>query len=125
MSEKTKADIIATVDGIKQLLLEKNERYGDSALEPLRLFSRASPIEQLLIRIDDKLSRIRQTGISAKDEDTLLDLIGYQVLLLIAVKRGKFSVAPKVRERGLDLELYQQIGRLHKEAEDRCEFPLY
>lgn len=67
---------------IRELLLDKNRKYGDSALNPLRVFSKASAIEQILVRIDDKLSRIR-TGTKDK-EDTKRDLIGYLVLLLIA-----------------------------------------
>jgi hypothetical protein len=42
-------------------------------------------MEQLLVRIDDKLSRIaRGAGMEATDEDTLNDLIGYLILLKIA-----------------------------------------
>ena len=67
---------------IRELLLTKNRKYGDSALNPLRVFSKASAIEQILVRIDDKLSRIR-TGTKDR-EDTKRDLIGYLVLLLIA-----------------------------------------
>ena len=53
------AGAIATVcDEIKAMLLEKNLSYGNSALAPLRIFSRADPVEQLNVRIDDKLSRI-------------------------------------------------------------------
>lgn len=75
--------IAAVCDEIKQLLLEKNAKYGNSALEPSRIFSRATAIEQLLVRIDDKLSRIRTSG-QTGDEDTELDLIGYLVLLRVA-----------------------------------------
>lgn len=82
MSDAQKA-IAAVCDEIKQLLLEKNAKYGNSALEPSRIFSRATAIEQLLVRIDDKLSRIRTSG-QTGDEDTELDLIGYLVLLRVA-----------------------------------------
>lgn len=69
-------------DAIKAMLLSKNAKYGNSALAPVRVFSKASPIEQLLVRIDDKLSRL--TAGAADDEDTLADLIGYLVLLRVA-----------------------------------------
>jgi hypothetical protein len=78
--------ISATCDEIKSLLLEKNAKYGNSALEPARIFSRADPVEQIRVRIDDKLSRIRTTGEAASDEDTARDLCGYLVLLLVAKK---------------------------------------
>ena len=45
---------ISTIcDEIKNLLLEKNAKYGNSALDPVRIFSRASAEEQILVRIDD------------------------------------------------------------------------
>jgi len=68
---------------IADLLVSKNKAYGDSALNPVRIFSQASRIEQLNVRIDDKISRI-QRGTDYGDEDTVRDLIGYLVLRLIA-----------------------------------------
>lgn len=72
-------------DEIKALLLAKNEAYGDSALNPVRIFARSDVNEQLLVRIDDKLSRIARGD--DVGEDTLLDLIGYLILLKIARKQ--------------------------------------
>lgn len=68
---------------LETLLLQKNAKYGNSALEPIRVFSKGSAQEQLLVRIDDKLSRLRNTNID-EDEDVLTDLLGYLVLLKIA-----------------------------------------
>jgi len=80
-----KEKIEATCDSIKKLLIDKNAKYGNSALNPVRVFSKADNVEQLLVRIDDKLSRIaRGAGMEATDEDTLNDLIGYLILLKIA-----------------------------------------
>lgn len=70
-------------DQIADLLIAKNKAYGDSALNPIRVFSKSDRIEQLNIRIDDKLSRI-QRGTDFEDEDTVRDLAGYLVLRLIA-----------------------------------------
>ena len=72
-----------TLIGIFFLLIEKNRKYGDSALNPVRIFSKASNIEQLHTRIDDKLSRIKNAQ-DDEDEDVIADLIGYLVLLTIA-----------------------------------------
>lgn len=71
-------------DAIKAMLVEKNMAYGNSALDPVRVFSRASADEQIKVRLDDKLSRI-QRG-QALSEDVVLDLIGYLVLLRVAAK---------------------------------------
>lgn len=72
------------LSSVEEMLLEKNKAYGDAALAPRRIFSKASSTEQLLVRIDDKLSRIATKGVGYSDEDTLSDLIGYLVLLKIA-----------------------------------------
>lgn len=86
----TQTHISMQCDTIKELLLEKNKKYGDSALNPNRIFSKADTVEQLLIRIDDKLNRIQKgAGLLATDEDVLIDLIGYLVLLKIALQRKK------------------------------------
>jgi hypothetical protein len=73
---------------VKTMLLKKNEDYGASVFAPVRIFSTSSDEEQLLVRIDDKLSRIQNMGwrriLLDKDptaEDTIEDLIGYLVLL--------------------------------------------
>lgn len=73
---------------IETLLVEKNAAYGNSALDPVRVFSKASALEGLFTRTDDKLSRIRHRGLRSSDEDTLLDLIGYLVLIYIALEEA-------------------------------------
>lgn len=89
----TQTHISMICDDIKQLLIEKNQRYGDSALEPRRTFSKANAIEQLLVRLDDKLNRIEKgAGLISTDEDVISDLIGYLVLLKIALKRNQDHV---------------------------------
>jgi hypothetical protein len=66
---------------IADLLIAKNKAYGNSFAEPINIFSKATPEEQINVRIDDKLNRIAK-GKNKEDvpEDTLLDLIGYCVL---------------------------------------------
>ena len=86
MSTLSQMHIAQVCDDVKNLLLEKNIKYGDSALAPIRILSKAPVTEQLLVRIDDKLNRIKQGGILEKDEDVVLDLIGYFVLLKVALK---------------------------------------
>lgn len=69
---------------IKDLLISKNKKYGNSALEPLGVFSQLSAKEGLLVRIDDKLKRIKNGSLEKDDEDVINDLIGYLVLLKIS-----------------------------------------
>jgi hypothetical protein len=92
---QTQVDIATTCDEIKELLLEKNRKYGDSAINPVRIFSKCDSIEGLKIRLDDKLSRLRTQSID-EDEDVLLDLLGYMILLRVArmqQNRTDFGVA--------------------------------
>ena len=89
MSE-SETKISGVCDDIKELLIHKNRKYGNSALKPCRVFSKASPVEQLLVRIDDKLNRIMKgAGLLANDEDVVNDLIGYLVLLKIGMNDEK------------------------------------
>ena len=67
---------------VETMLLAKNAAYGNSAIEPLRIMSKASPVEQILVRIDDKLSRLARG--SAAGEDVEQDLLGYLILLRVA-----------------------------------------
>jgi hypothetical protein len=79
-TQQTIADVC---ENIKSMLVEKNKSYGDSALDPIRIFSKASSDEQIKIRIDDKLSRISRGSEFYGDND-LDDLIGYLILLKVS-----------------------------------------
>jgi hypothetical protein len=72
---------------VVSLLKEKNANYGDSALNPLKVFSKLSSKEALCARLDDKIARIRNKGINDNTEDTLDDIIGYLLLLKMAIER--------------------------------------
>ncbi len=86
--EDTPKKIAFICDEIKEMLISKNEKYGDSALKPCRIFSRSSSSEQLMVRIDDKLNRIMKgDGILMDDEDVINDLIGYLILLKINLNK--------------------------------------
>ena len=81
-----KEKVYEITNGLAEMLIDKNKKYGNSALEPKRIFSKASAVEQILVRIDDKLSRVANQS-DLEDEDVLSDLLGYIVLLKIA--KGK------------------------------------
>jgi hypothetical protein len=74
---------------IREMLISKNLKYGNSALEPLGVFSKLSAKEGLLVRIDDKLKRIKNGSLEKDDEDVINDLIGYLVLLKIQSNESK------------------------------------
>jgi hypothetical protein len=72
---------------IAHMLINKNISYGNSALDPIRIFSKTDSIEQLKVRIDDKLNRIQNDQQFPGDND-IDDLIGYLILLKIAKSRS-------------------------------------
>lgn len=84
----TQNEITTVCNEIRDLLLEKNRKYGDSALNPKRIFSKADAVEQIKVRLDDKISRLMNQQ-SDDDEDVVMDLMGYLVLLRVALKRRK------------------------------------
>ena len=80
-------DINRACNEIKEMLMEKNLAYGDSALDPVRIFSKADSSEQIRVRIDDKLSRFAK-GKEYPGDNDINDLIGYLILLKIAKERN-------------------------------------
>jgi len=97
MTTQSQQDISLICDEIRELLLEKNRKYGDSALNPMRIFSKASTMEQLKVRLDDKLSRL-QNAQDDEDEDVVSDLIGYLVLFKVAQMQNRRA---QMREQGI------------------------
>lgn len=82
MLTDSQKEIGEVVDGIKETLLTKNARYGNAALEPLRIFSKKESTEtDIPARLDEKLSRIKNSPELRVND--VADLIGYSVLLLV------------------------------------------
>ncbi len=81
----TEFAILDACNEISDLLINKNRAYGNSALNPVRIFSKTDSIEQLKVRIDDKLSRFLH-GHDFPGDNDIDDLIGYLVLLKVATR---------------------------------------
>lgn len=113
-------DTITTADRIKakclhlaNFLCDKNESYGDSALKPIGIFAWGNAKDNLCARIDDKLSRIKQNRVGdwgAYGEDTIKDLAGYLILLMLAREDD--------HKEGVD-EMCQAVQEMSKEAAER------
>lgn len=86
MSKETQKDIRRIAKEIGELVVAKNEAYGDSAVDPVRIFSKANSVEQILVRLDDKLSRFAR-GHSYPGDNDIDDIMGYLILLKIARER--------------------------------------
>ena len=83
------------VKEITDLLKSKNKAYGNSALNPANIFSQADAVDSLSARIDDKLMRIKNKGIYDATEDTVHDLIGYLLLLSMAIDEKNYMGLPE------------------------------
>ena len=99
-------ELIATVaKNLGELVVEKNKRYGDSALNPLKIFSKHTrtlpptltaevlneiqSFNQILTRLDDKLKRV-QNGEELLKND-VADIMGYLVLLCVRQEWTDFT----------------------------------
>ena len=78
----TQEKLAQVYDKMKSLSLYKNEKYGDSALNPRNIFSKLNSDEQIRVRLDDKLSRIMNSPELRKND--VSDVMGYLALLCIA-----------------------------------------
>lgn len=98
--------IIYEMDYLTQMLLDKNEAYGDSALEPCGIMAPGDALDLIAVRIDDKLTRIKNigglvaslTGYNRPGEDAVKDLIGYLVLARVAFIRACDLASPSTIE---------------------------
>ena len=78
-STKSDATIESVCDALKEFLLAKNKNYGNSATEPLNIFSNLSNIERMKCRMDEKISRIKNSPCDRVND--YVDLLGYLVLV--------------------------------------------
>ena len=89
---QTGMEIKRICKALENTLLQKNADYGDNAQRAPLLIPRLSAQDALKVRLSDKIARfiqLEQTGAARVNEsldDTLLDMAGYCVLLLIARK---------------------------------------
>lgn len=81
----TQKKISDIMDSMKDLLLYKNQKYGDSAINPKKIFYKGDSTNSILIRLDDKLGRIISNTEEKPRINDVVDLIGYLILLLISL----------------------------------------
>jgi len=94
---------------LANFLIEKNKAYGNSAAEPVRIFSKADPLAQIDIRIDDKLSRIAK-GNEFHGDDTELDLVGYLILKRV-LRRKKMEDKEKELKASMPAPAFMGLGK--------------
>lgn len=79
--DDTQIKIDTLFDNFKSFLKEKNLRYGNSAIHPIQIFSKIDNQSSILIRLDDKLGRIKRNKELKKND--VSDVFGYIALLMI------------------------------------------
>lgn len=72
----------SVLNSVSEVLIEKNRKYGNAALEPIGLFYKGDSTTSISIRIDDKISRVRNAEELRKND--MFDLLGYSLLLGIS-----------------------------------------
>lgn len=82
--KKESKDIVLKCEELKSFLLYKNKNYGNSALNPTKIFSKLDSNNSIKIRIDDKINRIMNS--QELRENDIVDLAGYLVLLCVDMK---------------------------------------
>lgn len=113
-------EVYQVLSEITEMLIAKNQKYGNSAIEPLGIFSELTPEEGLKVRIDDKLKRIKNGSLDKDDEDVINDLIGYLVLLKILHKKEQPNEAlKKAAEKKKQKEL---ITKIMNEENEKWDF---
>ena len=81
----TQQKIHEIMGAMKDLLLYKNQKYGDSAINPKKIFYKGDSTNSILIRLDDKIGRVMSNTEEKPRINDVCDIIGYCVLLLISM----------------------------------------
>lgn len=85
MLTDTQLKISEILDAMKDLLLYKNKKYGDSAINPKKIFYKGDSTNSILIRLDDKIGRVMSNPDEKPRTNDVADIIGYCTLLLISM----------------------------------------
>jgi hypothetical protein len=84
----TQESLQTVLTSMTELLIDKNRKYGNSALEPMDVFTKhlqdsgnSAGCNSILVRLDDKLKRIQNADTLRKND--VADMIGYLTLLCV------------------------------------------
>jgi hypothetical protein len=81
----TQRKIREITEAMKDLLLYKNQKYGDSAINPEKIFYKGDSTSSILIRLNDKIGRVKANPDDKPRVNDVCDIIGYCTLLLISM----------------------------------------
>lgn len=89
----TQQKIHEILGAMTDLLLYKNQKYGDSAINPKKIFYKGDSTNSILIRLDDKIGRIMSNTEEKPRINDVADIIGYCTLLLISMGVTREDIA--------------------------------
>jgi len=97
VSDNYKQEIIKSANSIRDMLVEKNKRYGSSVFDhSVNVFDKiiesdkeSIEVKGILIRILDKLKRIQNSEELRKND--IADIIGYLLLISVHKQWNDFS----------------------------------
>lgn len=81
----TQQKIHEIMGAMKDLLLYKNQMYGDSAINPEKIFYKGDSTSSILVRLNDKIGRVKANPDEKPRVNDVCDIIGYCTLLLISM----------------------------------------
>ena len=81
----TQQKIHEIMGAMKDLLLYKNQMYGDSAINPEKIFYKGDSTSSILVRLNDKIGRVKANPDDKPRVNDVCDIIGYCTLLLISM----------------------------------------
>ena len=81
----TQQKIKDILSGMTDLLLYKNRKYGDAAINPKKIFYKGDSTNSILIRLDDKIGRVMSSTEEKPRVNDVADIIGYCTLLLVSM----------------------------------------
>lgn len=81
----TQQKIKDILSGMTDLLLYKNKKYGDSAINPKKIFYKGDSTNSILIRLDDKIGRVMSNTEEKPRVNDVADIIGYCTLLFVSM----------------------------------------
>ena len=82
---ETQQKIKDILSGMTDLLLYKNKKYGDSSINPKKIFYKGDSTNSILVRLDDKIGRVMSNTEEKPRVNDVADIIGYCTLLLVSM----------------------------------------
>lgn len=99
------------LNSLENVLIEKNKKYGNAALAPIKMFYNGDASTSIRIRLDDKISRIKNSDTLRKND--MFDILGYVILL---------GISENVWDIDDDMDFEQKINVIVDNAKNDINF---